>query len=286
MKRPAGLIASTVVLALVSLLQVAMALLMAAAAEFSPKAALSARAGAPAVSPPPAWLPIFMYGLAVLFLGLAIWGIATAVGLHRLRNWARLSVLVIGGGMAVIGFFSALAMLAVMFMPLPASAAMGANQAHATQIMVRAVLAFIALFYAGVLAVGIWWLVYFNRRNVRALFINAQGELEESRRPLLVSLFAVLLFVGAPFCAVMAFLPFPSLMFGLVLEGWEKTLFFLLYAAISACTGIGLWHLKEWGRRLALALMAVGVINCSIYAFFPSLFSCFFAKDCFKASTS
>ncbi len=71
MKRPALLIASAVVLSLLSLLQILMALLMVLAATMAGTHALPVRPGAP---PTPAWMPLFSYGLAALCVGLAAWG--------------------------------------------------------------------------------------------------------------------------------------------------------------------------------------------------------------------
>jgi uncharacterized membrane protein (DUF2068 family) len=113
MKRPVGVVVTAVLLILGSLYLLLMAGIMALSGAFMPTAAGGAairgaipRAiqGAP-VSAQPAWMNGFMLVIAAICLGLAAWGIITTVGLFRLRRWARYSALVIGGGMALLGFF-------------------------------------------------------------------------------------------------------------------------------------------------------------------------------------
>lgn len=269
MKRPAGVVASAVILALLSLFQIAMALMMALAGSLGNKPDLAAaRPGAP----PPPWMPLFLYALGIFFLALAAWGIATAIGLHRLRRWARYSILVIGGCMAGLGFVSFLTML--LMIPLATAAAISAEPGRAgvpaARITVEVVFGVIALLYALVASIGIWWLVYFNRKAVRAVFAGPSGELAESRRPLLISAIAVILAIGAVSCALLAFLPLPGAFLGWVLRGWEKTAFYAIYAALEAAAAYGLWRLKEGGRQLALGLQAFGIVQMMVYVLRPA----------------
>jgi hypothetical protein len=119
--------------------------------------------------------------------------------------------------------------------------------------------------------VGIWWLVYFNRKKVRDVFAGDAGQVAESRRPFLIALLAVLDLIGAASCVLMAFLPIPLLFLGFIIHGWQKTAFCLVFAALQAAIGVGLWRLEEWGRRLALAVIGFGVVQCGIYVVRPSL---------------
>jgi hypothetical protein len=127
------------------------------------------------------------------------------------------------------------------------------------------------LFYALVGALGIWWLVYFNRKQVRDIFAGAGGQIAESRRPFLIALLAVLNLIGAAGCLLMALLPLPLLLLGFILHGWQKTAICFAFAALQAAVGIGLWRLREWGRRLALAVMALAAVQCVVCVVRPSL---------------
>lgn len=162
MKRPAGVTASSVILAILSLLQLVFGLLMALAGT------LSHDKGSPAAALP-GWISIIMYEIGGLFLIFAVWGIATAIGLSRLRRWARFSTIIIGGLMAVFGLLMVLGGLIVFVTPqLSASAA--TPHLQSAQLMVRVVLGVMELIYAAIAGVGVWWVIYFNRKHVRESF--------------------------------------------------------------------------------------------------------------------
>lgn len=285
MKRPAGLVASVVVLTLLSLLHLVWAFGVAVAVFLAGRVPAGEPGSHSATSIfAPSVLTTF-YGLDLFILGLGIWGILTAFGLRRLHNWARNSVLIIGGGMAVIDLFNTLCTLVMIFVPPPMLPDTDAKQTQMMHEALKVGIVFGALVYGAMLAIGVWWLAYFNRQNVRALFIGANGTTEENPRPLLISVIAVLLLLGTIFCLLMAFVPLPCLIFALILHGWAKILFLLVYAVLSAATAIGLWQLNEWARRSALALLAFGAINCLIYLLRPSLLLVGLAGNASKSTT-
>jgi hypothetical protein len=119
--------------------------------------------------------------------------------------------------------------------------------------------------------VGVSWLVYFNRQKVREAFTGEPGTVVESRRPILISVIAVLNMIGAVFCLLLVFIPMPAAIFGWILDGWGKVALYLVIAALTASVGAGLWQLKEWGRLLALAMQVFGIIFYCVYLVRPSL---------------
>jgi uncharacterized membrane protein (DUF2068 family) len=287
MKRPTGVVFAAIVLLLLSLFQLLMAFCMAVSGALLP---MRAAAGSPQVQQLPAWIPNFMYLLCVFFLALTVWGIATTVGLFRLRRWARYSVLIIGGGLALIGFTSALATCFLLLVPMPLPSSADASQIQTTQAITKVMFAVIAFFYAIICAVGVSWLIYFNRKKVREVFTAATPEsprlsqdviapvtsqevstvsLRNSRRPFLISLLAVLNMIGAGFLILSVFIPIPGLMFGFTLDGWRKAAVYLIFAVISAAIGVGLWRLQEWGRLVALGMLVIGVAQCVFYLVRP-----------------
>ena len=300
MKRPFGVIFSAVVLLLGTLFQLLMAFVMAFSGAFMPmQTSPGGLPGASATTPVPPWMSTFMYLFSFFCLTLAIWGIVTTVGLFRLRNWARYSVLVIGGGIALIGLVSMLTSLLLIFIPMPLPPSAGTSQPPNLQVFVKVIFAVTALLYGIVGGIGVYWLVYFNLKRVRAIFAGAAVEfagaagqfpggavqlagastefavaLPQSRqnpRPFLVSLLAVLNLIGAGSCLLMALFPIPAVFVGMILHGWEKSALYLIFAAIQAAVGVGLWRLDEWGRRLALAMTVFGAVQCGVYVFRPSL---------------
>jgi hypothetical protein len=272
-KHPVGVVINAIFLAVISLFVLLMALGMALAATLISKAGtIPATPGAPAMPAIPPWMAGFELGTSGFFILLAAWAIATVAGLFGLRRWARYSVLVIGGAMAAIGSISLLTTAVTMaLMPMPQPASVDPSQAHLAQSMMKTVFAFILVFYGLVAALGIYWLVYFNLKRVREAFAGPAGVLVESRRPGLISVIAVLCFIGAPACLVMALLPFPATMLGFTLHGVAKGALYAVFAGLQAAVGIGLWRMEEWGRRLELGFLALGVVNCLVYVVRPGL---------------
>jgi len=288
-KRPVGVVVAAILLLVGSLFQLLMALCMALSALVS-GAQMSFGTGATT----PTWMPLFMYTICGFFIGLAAWGIVTTVGLFRMRTWARYSILVIGGGIAVIGFFSAVTTVLMAFIPMPLPPSPDGSQLPNVQVFMRVIFGVIALFHGSVAALGVYWLVYFNRKRVCAAFSAAANPSMSSElavigaadgvaqfaptpeqtpdlrhRPLLISVLAVLDLIGAFCCLVMTLLPIPGLFLGMQLNGWRKTALFLAFTVIQALVGIGLWRLHEWGRRLALVMTILGALQCGVYLLRP-----------------
>jgi hypothetical protein len=271
-KRPFGVSFSAVLLILGSLFQLLMAVGMAFSGVILRTQIHSGGfPGSTAAAPMPDWMPVFMYALCVFFIALAAWGIVTAVGLFRLRRWARYSVLVIGGLVAVFSFVQLLVMLLMMLVPLPVPPTVDASQMQTVQAITKVVFGVMAFVHAIVCAVGVSWLVYFNRQKVREAFTGEPGTVVESRRPILISVIAVLNMIGAVSCLLLVFIPMPAAIFGWILDGWGKAALYLVFAGLAASVGVGLWQLKEWGRLLALGMQALGIVFCGVYIVRPSL---------------
>jgi hypothetical protein len=271
MKRPFGVTFSAILLLLGSLLMLPMAFLMALSGALSGKIPSAGVPGAPAAPPMPGWMPVLMYALSAFFVALAVWGILTTISLFRLRRWARYSMLVIAGGLALFGLVSLVSTLVMVAVPPPVPDSVDAYQAPMVRETIKFVFAIVAFIYGIVCVVGISWLVYFNLKRVREVFAGAPGEAAESRRPFLISLLAVLSMIGAGSCLLTVFLPLPGALFGWILYGWGKVALYLVFSALEVAVGVGLWRLEEWGRRLTLGLIALGLANSVVYLARPSL---------------
>lgn len=266
MKRPAGVVASAVILVLLSMCQILLGLAMLLAASVQRQGAATASG---AVFP--AWLTTFIVALCGLFLAFAAWGIATAISLYRLRSWARISILVIGGCVVFLSSFSIVGLVAAITLPQPVPPGADPAHAHSMQLIGRIALTVAALLYTAVLGVGVWWLVYFNRRSVRAVFAGTGGELVEGRRPLLISVYSVLTLLGAACCFAAMFSHLPGLLLWIVLHGWGKVAFYGGTATANLAVGIGLWRMREWARRLALGLLGFCALQTIVDLLRPSL---------------
>jgi hypothetical protein len=271
MKRPVGLILTSVLLALGAgflLLLAALMTFTGIATSRSPAIAASPVTGAKS-------LLLFSLGIALMFALFAVWAILTLIGLLRLRNWARISVLILGGGQALIGLFAALGMVAMIFLPLPVTT----NQpAHLQAI----VFGFLSIFYSLVATVGVWWLIYFTRATIRSRFQSplsyAAGlpppmpgpELAAARPgrfahvPAPVAIIGCLYLLSAVLCALIALLPFPAFMMGSIITGNSARVLYLTIGVIAGLLGYGLLRLANWARITTFVFLCLGLLNAGL----------------------
>jgi hypothetical protein len=158
MKRPVGLILSASVLSLAAIFQLLMTALMAFASVFATHQ--------PGTAAMPHFVTYFMLAISVLYAALAVWAILTVIGILRLRPWARYSILIIGGGLAVMGVLGTLGTLV-------SRATVKAQQPTADPRVLAIVLMVMVAMGLLIAAVGTWWLIYFNLRSIRDLFRSA-----------------------------------------------------------------------------------------------------------------
>ncbi len=274
MKRLHGVTVSAIVLLLGSLFQLLLAVGMLFAG-FVEQAQIrsGSSAGGTAAPPIPAWMPFFAYGFSAFRVALAAWGILTSIGLFRLRPWARYSVLVIGGCLAVFAAPQILIMIILIVVPLPLPANADPSQAQMAHIVTKVIFGVLAAIYASMCAVGVSWLVYFNRKRVCETFAGTAGQMAASRRPILISVVAVFSLIGGATCLLMVFLPLPGAFLGLTLRGWGKVALYLVYGGLLTAAGLGLWRLEEWARRLSLGMQLIGLAQFALYIARPSLFT-------------
>jgi uncharacterized membrane protein (DUF2068 family) len=283
MKRLPGIVLSAIVLLVLSLFQLLAGVGMGAAGVIEKAQIVStsnlatgvtvANSAVTPAAPLPAWMPIFMYVLAGFCAALAVWGILTAIGLFRMHRWSRYSVLVIGGCLAVICLPAMLLSLVMMFIPLPMPTTVDPSQMNTVHGFTKIIFGVIAAMYGVVGGIGVFWLVYFNLKKVRETFAGVADTFIPGPRPLLISVIAVLNMVGVVTMIVWLLLPFPGAFIVWILQGWQKTVFALSYAVVLAATAYGLWHMKEWGRRLAIAVQVVGLVQYTAFLLRPSVFA-------------
>jgi hypothetical protein len=276
MKRPFGLILTAIVLGFIALSQLGTAALMTVTGFIGRNGIHSARPGAPAL--PGSFLFYFGIVFSIFMALLATWAILTLVGLLRLSNAARISVLVIGGCLAGFGGLSFLASIVAMFMHLPTTSPQAAH-------MQTVVFGIVGFFYALMAATGVWWLIYFNRASVRALFIRPafaaysydptlpavplQKPGRFSNVPVLIVILACLILVSAVSCALLALLPFPAFFFGVIFSGFASHIVYLTMAIFTALIGYGLLRLDSRARIATIFVLCLGPIN-SVSLLLPS----------------
>jgi membrane protease YdiL (CAAX protease family) len=100
--------------------------------------------------------------LIVLWVMTAVFGVIVGLGLLRLRNWARISAMVWAGVMIPCSLPFFLIAASAPFLPRTGASANGAIVLVPMSLLIG----------ISSLAVGIWWLSLFNRRNVAAEFVH------------------------------------------------------------------------------------------------------------------
>jgi len=187
----------------------------------------------------------------LFFLAVAVFGVFTGVGILRLKNWARISAMIWA---ALVAIFGSLSLVFALFVPLPSPPA-------GPSVPMLAVRVLLFVFYGIPVAIGIWWLILFNRPAVRAQFAGTppvdQPVLPKAPRcPLPVAVIAG--FLGVSFVLVLlmalAGFPFPVLLFGHVIRGQLGAAIFALTTVLTLASAIGLWKLKRWSYPLLIGL--------------------------------
>jgi hypothetical protein len=211
---------------------------------------------------------IFDGALDVAFVA---WGIASGIGLIRLRQWARMSMLVFSGIMIV---FCLIPMVIIPFVPLPPqSDTLPSNFGLVFRIGVVA-------FYGLFVALGAFWLYFFNKRSVKDQFkgISVQEGLaagSRPERPLAIVILAWLFIIGGCFTPFALFMRAPAFFFSFAVPGRWGGLVFIAFAALSLATGIGLLRFRSWAWMLAVSLQSIGLLNSLSIILIPGAFARF-----------
>jgi hypothetical protein len=203
----------------------------------------------------PPYVRVAGFVMAGVMFALTAWGVTTAIGLIRLRRWARVCILVFSVFMAFC-FGSAAVVMAFVPLPSPPNAPPG---------LMTGVRIGIVCVYGLLTLIGGWWLYLFNRASVVAQF--APGP--PPARPLSVSMIAWLLLFGGVACFVNTWLPFPAMLFGFMITGWSAKAAYLVLSLLQLWLGVGLLRLRPLSRVLTIGFFALGALNGVSMAFLP-----------------
>jgi hypothetical protein len=222
-------------------------------------------------------LPPFVRTAALVTQGfmicLCLFGIATGIGLIYLRNWARISILTWGG---LCVFFGAIGILIGFFAlssPLPNAPALPAEGMAA----VRWILVSI---YGLPLLAGIWWLILFSRKSVKAQFAGTSGTPDPSlpQKPRCPLPIAVLAWFYITTILNLLFLPFfhfhvPVLVFGWLLPRGIGLTVLILNCVALFLAGIGLLKLKPWSYSLTIGLQLFWLASTIVTMVSPNYYA-------------
>lgn len=217
-----------------------------------------------------------------IFLLVSVWGLVTGIGVLRVRRWAWFSALIISSLVLIAAFFP-LHNLAKLIRATTGVPTISAGNFIAVEYVMEIVATFIPL------ALGVWWLLLFVRRSVRAQFASESTALlttaaigfpsatpavpvafipaptaPHSRRPVSITVIAIFLLIG-PVCFPLIFL-LPSEMritslFGFILTGGAYLMMMGIISLADIILGIGLWRLKPWARTGTIIYVAATLLN-------------------------
>jgi hypothetical protein len=298
--------AGTTVVAILQIIGSAFLLLLAAFMAFA-----MIMATPPANDPrvPQTYFTVMRFVLPLFYAVPAVWGIVTAIGLLNLKNWARISTIVISILLVVFGAFGILSSM-IFFLKPPPTPGMDPK-------IFTIIGAVTAILSAAQIGIGIWWMVFFNRASVKAQFqpplfpfpqpghgglpydINmpysatppppglttAPGAAaptdaaplptppiaapQRPTRPLSISIIAWFMLASCIFIPFGLFLHPPVVLLATVLSGWQASVFMLISAALNIYIGIALLKMKPAGRLVGIGYFLFGLLNVVVFYIAP-----------------
>ena len=241
-----------------------------------------------AVSVPSSQTPMFPHFRALVFGASDLFAIVcvflgwVAIDLFRMRIWARYATI----ALAVLGAcycgLSAVMMFVMQYVMPP--------NPQIRPELVHSIFDVLAILYLVLAAIAVFWVIYFNRKTVRAAFHPAAviapatftgGAVEGivlpaqpvhrslSAEEIILKAFGVLLLIGGGGMILLVLLGMPLVLFGWILTGKAALLADLLLAALNFYAGLGLilrWR-SGWLLTFAIELFALVIISLN---FIPS----------------
>lgn len=206
-----------------------------------------------------------------VFAALSLFVCWVAIGLFRMRAWARYVSIVLAALGACFCGLSAILMTLLQNMPLP-------TPNLPPQVLHR-VFVILAIVYFVVAAIALFWVIYFNREPVRAAFAEAAarrqgqdaygGVILPNRyqhavvgfAQMILWIVAVLFLLGSASMVVLMLLGTPMFVLGWLATGTVAFLLEVLWASLLLYAGLGLLFRWRAGWFLAVALQLYSLLS-------------------------
>jgi hypothetical protein len=221
----------------------------------------------------------------LIYLLPAIWGLASSIGLFRLRNWARISTTLFSVLLIPMGAFEGLGALVLLISSRTNGGLGGQLPAVAQAVM--------AVFYLALISIGGCWIVFLTRQAVREQFIQLvrahsaarsyqapqpvlrpqpaipAGTPGEMQPPVSITVIGCLLLAGCFFMTWGVVLRTPVVLFTNELTGSAAVAFYLTSIALHAYIGIGLLRLRRAARMMGIAYFLSWMLSSAVFYFAP-----------------
>ena len=227
--------------------------------------------------PPGAIYPDFMrpvlYVIWTFGLFCAVFLVVVGIQVIRLKNWARIALLIVAGCLLFFGVIGFAVIIVTIFGATPTA-----------PLVSKAVLASVlAVTYGIPVVIALWWVILLTRTSVVTQFhspaaLESQSPVISTFRlskpgcPLAVRIIGWYL---ASFVLFVPFLPFfpkriPAFFFGHFFRGPAALIFLFLYFALLIIPGFGLLFLKRWSYPLTIASQLLVCANGLAATFSPT----------------
>ena len=228
---------------------------------------------------------ILLVFVSLMYLVPAGIGIASGVGLLRLRNWARISTIVFSVVLICLSVFPA---VLTFFMPFPTGPGQSLDQGTITAVRVV-----MSACWFSLITVGVWWLVFFTRHGVRQQFQRAKFQEDSqllqpwvspdqnsaspvnaaSPRPVIITVIACLMMAGSAVMVVglsfLSVLHIPAMFFTTLITGWLGVALYGTLAVAQFLIAWGLLKLRPIARTSALAYFTFSLLNTAVFYLWP-----------------
>jgi hypothetical protein len=221
---------------------------------------------------------------ALFNFGLTGWGVATGIGLLRLKPWSRISILIFAVFLAIGSLF---AMMMPLFLRLPGGPGGGRDFASIFQVTM-------GLMFAMPLGVAIWWLILFTRKSAIAQFSGhpealaapvsqetylpapAASSSPALQRPIVLTVIAWFYLAsavsGLPTYLWFAIGPFRNVefpFFGTLVPGKAMLVYLVLSSGLLLLSSIGLLKDRVWGFWLTFAVHVLSLFSVGATLLLP-----------------
>jgi hypothetical protein len=166
MRRPTGVIVSCIILGFGALILLMVSVGFLFLSTMMGHIPIPTPPGQP--TPNPGVMSAAMVGIGIVFLIPTAWAAITVVGLARMKNWARYSIIIIGAGLVLFSLLGLLGTVASQAILATTQQSTGQDPA-----MLHVGMMINGMTFLAAIGVGIWWLIYFARRSTREAFTIA-----------------------------------------------------------------------------------------------------------------
>lgn len=227
-----------------------------------------------------------LFALVAIYGLPGAWGIANAIGILKLRPWARISTII----MSILAI-CLLALLFVGFMLLPFLAKGDPEFANVPMGFITVAT---GLAVAIPMGIAIWWLALFTRKRVVTEFTNggaaisafppaessqgtqpiALGPPRAAQIPLSIRIITVFFLIGVGMALLSLNysirLKMPTLLLGKMVEGWPAWVLLIVLALIQLIACIAVFKKRAWALDVLIAYAVFSLANLGALLIAPA----------------